>query len=574
MSFLRELQQRNVFKVGAGYAVVAWVLIQVAGEILPTFDTPRWVLQVITLALIVGFPVSLVLAWAFELTPGGILRDDGRHSAPGSGVTTAGDTANRDSRATKRKRLQNSVAVLPFENLSPNPDDSYFAAGLHDEILNQLTKIAALNVIARTSVVQYARTQKSISEIANELNVETVMEGSVRFAGDRVRVTTQLIDATSDAHMWSETYERPFKDIFAIESDIAINVANAMQATFSAAERREIEKIPTTSPAAYGLYLRARHIVYTGGGEAERAHQLLDRAIQIDPRFARAYGLKAMIYAASFVNTEQRAGVGATDRETLEQEVRSWAEKAFAIDPKNPEARAAIRTLSILTWHWSDFEQAMEPGDETSLVTFGLWFYSWRGQREYAVQLGEKIAKLNPNDAAVHMSLGVVYAYAGDRDASNEAFRKMLEMAPEIVLGHTFLAFNEIAMGNSDRALEELRLEEELLGDDTRRIVFLPDLAYCYSRIGHHDDAKRILQELETLGRTMDLGAGTWATAYLAMGDEKRALEQLELVAQKARNHETDQGFLNVMSLRMNHLDDPTLKKPEFVEVFSRIKGD
>nr|NIO39541.1 hypothetical protein [Burkholderiales bacterium] len=472
MSFLRELQQRNVFKVGAGYAVVAWVLIQVAGEILPTFDTPRWVLQAITLGLILGFPVSLILAWIFELTPGGILRDAREYTA-------ADDSSARDFGARQRERLQNSVAVLPFDNLSPNPDDSYFAAGLHDEILNQLTKIASLNVIARTSVLQYADTRKPVSEIADELNVETVMEGSVRFAGDRVRVTAQLIDAANDAHMWSETYERSFDDIFVIESDIAINVANAMQATFSAAERREIEKIPTTSPAAYGLYLRARHIVYTGGGEADRAHELLDRAIEMDPRFARAYGLKAMILAASFVNTEQSAGVGAMDRDALEQEVRAWAEKAFAIEPKNPEARAAIRTLSILTWHWSDFEQAMEPGDETRLVTFGLWFYSWRGQRDYAVELGERIAELNPNDAAVHMSLGVVYAYAGDRSASNRSFQRMLEMAPEIVLGHTWLAFNEIAMGNTDRALEELRLEEDLLGDDTRRIVFLPDLAYC-----------------------------------------------------------------------------------------------
>jgi Flp pilus assembly protein TadD len=216
----------------------------------------------------------------------------------------------------------------------------------------------------------------------------------------------------------------------------------------------------------------------------------------------------------------------------------------------------------------------MEPGDETRLVTFGLWFYSWSGQREYAVQLGERIAELNPNDAAVHMSLGVVYAYAGNRSASNKAFRRMLELAPEIVLGHTWLAFNAIAAGGLDRALEELRLQENLLGDDTRRIVFLPDLAYCYSRIGRRDDADRILQEIESLGSTIDLGAGTWATAYLAMGDEEKALEQLELVAQKARNHETDQGFLNVMSLRMNHLDDPTLKKPEFVEVFGRICGD
>jgi TolB-like protein len=590
MSFFGELRRRHVFRVGAGYAVVAWLLIQVAGAILPTFSAPLWVLQTVTLLLILGFPLSLVIAWAFDLTPEGIKRtlidsdvSDGGQRAlletTGSGELRgpAPSARSAPSRLTLKSpdsgRLRNSVAVLPFANLSPNPDDAYFAAGLHDELLNQLAKISALNVIARTSVLQYEGARRPVAEIAHELNVETIMEGSVRFARDRVRVTTQLIEAASGTHLWSETYERPFDDIFAIESDIAINVATAMKAKFSPAEQRAIEKIPTESAAAYGLYLQARNILFTGAGESDHAHGLLDRAIEIDPQFARAHGLQAMIHGASFANTAQSEGVGPEGREALERQVRSHAERALAIDPKDPDARAALRTLSILTWHWSEFDQHLEPGDENSLASFGLWFYSWRGQRDYAVRLGERIAELNPNDVGAHLSLAIVYAYAGNRAASSRTFRRMMEVIPDSPLAHIWLAFNEIALGNRERALEELRLVEKLLGNH-RHIVFLPDLAYCYAQIGRPEDAERVMREIETLGSGVDLGAGTWATAYLAIGDEKQALEQLERVAAKARNHESDQGFLNVMSLRMNHLADPTLEKPEFVDVFSRITGD
>jgi TolB-like protein len=572
MGFWRELQKRNVYKVGAAYSVSAWLLIEIADVILPTFNVPQWVQQALIVVLVLGLPVSLILAWAYELTPQGLKRDPrDQHDAPDE----TGDAEPQSLlQAPPRARLPDSIAVLPFDNLSPDPDDKFFAAGLHDEILNQLTKISALNVIARTSVLQYEGTRKPIAVIADELNVENVMEGSVRFANNRVRVTSQLIDTESGAHRWSETYQRPFDDIFAIESDIALSVARAMEAAFSRAERKAVEAVPTTSSAAYGLYLQARQIVVTGAGKAELVHELLDQALRLDPNFARACGLKALMYAFLFVNTEQSASVQAMDHEALESKVREWADRAFAIDPKDEDARAAIRTLSVLTWHWSDFEENIEPGDENELTSINLWFYSWSGQKERAVEIGEKVAALNPNDASAHLSLAIVYAYAGQREASSQSFHRMIELSPEVVLGHHWLAFNEVALGNEEAALREMQLVEQLLGDDQRKIVFLPDLAYAYSRVGRHDDARRIVAEMEVLAGDKDLGAGSWVAAHLAMGDEQKALEQLEILAEKARNHETDGGFLNVMSLRMNHLADPTLEKPEFVDVFSRIVGD
>ncbi|MEP5568737.1 MAG: hypothetical protein ABJN62_12930 [Halioglobus sp.] len=573
MSFFGKLQERHVFRVGAGYMVSAWLLMQIADVVMPTFDTPQWVLQALIVFLVLGFPVSLLLAWAYELTPQGLKRE--RDVEPDSSESSVERSdAQVQTGAESRARLEDSIAVLPFANLSPNAEDKFFASGLHDEILNQLTNISAFNVIARTSVLQYENSLKSVGQIAQELNVEHIVEGSVRFAQNRVRVTAQLIDAETESHLWSETYQRPFDDIFAIESDISLSVAKALKATLSLAEQMEIKRAPTTSPAAYGLYLQARFIITTGAGAASQAHDLLDRALRIDPRFSRACGLKAMLYSTLYVNTEQSSSADATDQKELENTVRSWADRAFDLEPKNAEARSAIRTLSILTWRWTDFQSALEPGDESRLLTFGLWFYSWIGQKEYAVELGERVVDLDPNDPAAHMSLGVVYAYAGRRQASINSFRRMNELSPEVVLGHHWMIFNEIALGNQENALREMSLVKNLLADDDRKIVFLPDLAYAHARLGLHDEARNIVEEMAAIGSKLDLGAGSWATAYLALGDEKKALEQLEIVAEKARRNEPDAGFLNVMSLRMNHMDDPSLAKPEFEEVFKKIVGE
>lgn len=287
--FIDQLRRRNVFKVGASYAVGAWIALQAAGILLPTFDAPHWVMRVVAALLILAFPVVLVLAWVFEVTPDGIRRtadvpqeqsirgvtshrlnyvlagllgaalifiavdeiwlDEAQ--APRAAAAAPATAGSGDVAAVAQTPvLPNSVAVLPLDNLTANPDNAYVATGLHEEILNQLAKLKNVSVIARTSVLQYGERRPPIPEIARALNVQSVMEGSVRYSGTRIRVTTQLIDAATGTQMWSETYDREFGDIFAIESDIAMNVANALRAEFSEAERRAITQAPTVSDEA------------------------------------------------------------------------------------------------------------------------------------------------------------------------------------------------------------------------------------------------------------------------------------------------------------------------------------
>ncbi|HUO68781.1 MAG TPA: hypothetical protein VMV37_14665 [Gammaproteobacteria bacterium] len=621
MSFWAELRRRNVFRVGGVYLATAWLFSQVGGVVAQTFDAPPWPMRLLLVLLALGFPVALVLAWLFELTPEGLrltrdvapdasLRPEiGRRldyvligmiallvvvlvadnwllparESPAAGVATANGSPPAGAIAAPaaepaRAVLPNSVAVLPLENLSPDPNNAFVAAGLHEEILNQLSKLRNLNVIARTSVLRYAENRPPIVEIARALNVKSIMEGSIRYAGNRIRVTTQLIDASTDANLWSETYERKFDDIFAIESDIAMSVANALAVKFSSAEQAALEAPPTSSAEAYTLYLQAYQIWQTafsggGGNGAQLVQELLDRAISIDPKFARAYALKANAYNAALVNTVQGTAVASEGREVLERNARENAERALTLDPSETLARLALRAGNVVTWRWGNYVETLTPAEERELESPTLWVISWLGRHSDALRIARANAALGPNDAVTQQNLGIVLAYAGDRAGSTASFERSLALSPVNLLTRAWLAYNLIATGQESRGAQDLQLIERAVGSEPP-IVFLPELAYAYSRAGRAEDAARLFAAIESRAAKTEVGAGTWAMGYLAVGDETAALRQLEIAAEKARKHEPDQGYLQLMNLRMNFLADSRLGKPPFAEALSRIRGD
>jgi TolB-like protein len=600
-----RVQEHKIIQWGLAYLGAALALAHGDDLVSHAFQWPEVVSRVFMIGLIAGFPIALTLAWyhghrglkgispaelaiiSLLLLIGAVfftasLRPSTAESAAheGAGVASqrtsapgsepaAAPSGSKTAPDMQRSVLPNSVAVLPFDNLSPDPKDAYFAAGIHEEVLSQLAKLSNLNVISRTSVARYANTDLSISQIGAELRVRTVMESSVRYANNRVRITAKLVDAATDQRLWSDVYERDLADVFAVQADIAMNIANALQAKFSPAEQRTLEQRPTSSSVAYALYLEARGFA-TGG--IDKAQTLLDRAIAIDPQFGRAYGLKAALYGVSFLNTTQGSGVAPEGRAELESRVREYAQRAMAIDPTDADARAALRGLNQITWRWPAYERDLQAGDEARLTAAQLWVLYWMGSAQ-AVRIGEKVAELNPNDQGAHLGLGVLYAYAGDRPASIRSLGRALALAPTNPLSRVWLAYNAIALGNLVEALADLQAVEQLLGDN-RPIVLLPELAYAYARIGRSDDARRLFAEIQALGSKSDIGAGTWALAYVAIGDDKQALRSLETMVQKARKHEPDQGYINVMNLKMNFLADPHIKEPAFADVLSRIRGD
>src|SRR5437868_12691803 len=321
-----ELKRRNVYKVAIAYAIVAWLLIQAASILFPTFEAPAWVMKVFVTAIILGFPVALIFAWAFEITPEGIKRAEDvspnesitRHTgrklvwitvvlaiiAAGlfayqllrskPSATTASSTTLAPSGAATIP--EKSIAVLPFENLSDEKQNAFFTDGVQDEILTDLAKIADLKVISRTSVMQYkSGVARNLRKIGEELGVTHVVEGSVQRAATKIRVNAQLIDARNDAHLWAQTYDRDLADVFAIQSEIAKAIADQLQAKLSHNAKKNIEQPPTTDLAAFDLYSRAKSLVPMAGfstmGEPDlrKAIELLDEAVKRDPSFFDAY---------------------------------------------------------------------------------------------------------------------------------------------------------------------------------------------------------------------------------------------------------------------------------------------
>ena len=294
-SFFRELKRRHVYRVAVAYAVVGWLVIQVAATIAPALHLPGAVTTAVVVLVLLGFPVALVLAWAFELTPGGFTR-----TAPSTNARTP-DAARADS-PSATDIPKKSIAVLPFESLSSDEENAFFADGVQNEILTTLAKVADLKVISRTSVMQYKSAEKrNLPEIAQALKVAHVLEGSVQRSANRVRVNAQLIDARTDAHLWAQTYDRELADVFAIQSEIAGTIANQLHAKISPREKAALNDAPTHDLAANALYVEAMHLRSASSSTNAKqsllqAAQLLDAAVARDPNFVVAYCLLSTVH--------------------------------------------------------------------------------------------------------------------------------------------------------------------------------------------------------------------------------------------------------------------------------------
>src|SRR5947209_6402928 len=342
-SFFAELKRRNVYKVAVAYAVAAWLLIQIATQVFPFFEAPNWAVRLVVLLLVLGFPVALILAWAFELTPEGIkraetvARPESIRRATGRkldfliigilllviGLFAYGHFDKRAPMAppplaTASAALnEKSIAVLPFENLSRDPDNAFFADGVQDAILADLAKVADLKVISRTSVMQYKNAgTRNLREVGQQLGVAHVLEGSVQRIGGKVRVSAQLINASTDAHEWAENYDRPVDDVFAIQSEIAKKIADQLQAKISPREKMAMSRTPTTDLAANRLYLQAKDLFRAASNDPNgnqglaEGVRVLDEAVTHDPQFLLAYCLLARthleIYWEGFDHTPAR----------------------------------------------------------------------------------------------------------------------------------------------------------------------------------------------------------------------------------------------------------------------------
>jgi len=600
-SVWEELKRRNVVKVAVAYAVVAWLLVQVVGTVLPFFAAPNWIGRVFMFFVVLGFPIALVIAWAYELTPDGIERADavaasesitsvtGRKlervtigalvlalaffvfkdqlGLPVEEATVAESAATVIEPVTDEEAnevLPNSVAVLLCDNLSPNPDDAYFSASIHEEILNQLVKISSLNVIARTSVLQYAEDPLPIPEVARELNVGAVMECSVRFAGTAIMVTAQLIDPVTNSHLWSDTYPGDMSDlsaVFEMQADIAMNIANALRAEFSVDEQERLGKQATVSAEAYTLYLKS--ISLQGAGPVARI-RLLDEAIELDPEFALAYARKAQRLASAM-----RFGSGRTpEREQLTIDL---AEKALSIDPDLAGAQLALAAVHELNWRRADAESTyakalkLYPNDPDVALSYAI-FKRATGEYEEAIRLAQIAARLDPNTRNNWHQLAVIYMHAENNDAAYPAIQNSLALGPNSLGSNFELGWVYIARGDLVAARDQFR-EYNWSAIQTAAPALLAWSAIGLERAGLQQEAEQVAADFLKRFPSDPTTSISRATVYVANHEYDLAYEELE----KAVNGPVPLEINSTIEFKVNRWGHPVLEEPRFVALRDKL---
>ena len=480
MAFLAELKRRRVGKVAIAYGAIAWAVTEASSVVLPALRLPEWTVTFIVVFLLVGFPVAMVLAWIFDVGPQGIERTEPLRGEPVSTrvklrlayaavvlLLMAGLGYLLYERGFGRAHAgqpHESIAVLPFTNLSGDPARDYFSDGMSEELLNLLARVPGLQVASRTSSFAYKGRNVDIREVGRELGVETVLEGSVRQAGDQVRITAQLIDAETGFHLWSETYERRLEDIFQVQDEIAAAIVDKLRIQLAPQEQRLAvrDKAPTQNVQAYEFYLQGRDVWKRRGEEnLRRAIDLYQRAIGLDPAFARAHAALASAYVVLPGYTKEEG-----DEAQLIPMAEAAARQALSIDPKIGEAHAVLAQMNAQRGELLDAESgfffaiSLEPNEATPHHWYSL-LLSEVGRLELALEQARRAHELDPRSAVIAFNLANMYLMKGN-DA--EALR-YAKVAQELGMGkgiHGVEAEVALRRRQWDEARRLLAEQEEL----------------------------------------------------------------------------------------------------------------
>ena len=479
MSLFAELKRRNVFRVGIAYIVLAWLLLQVGDTLAPALRLPEWVNSALAFFLILGFPLAIFFAWAFEMTPEGLKleKDVDREKSitPQTGrkldrtiiallVVALGYFVWQSQKVpepelAERVAGQESIAVLPFENMSSDAEQEYFSDGLTEELLNLLARIPELKVTSRTSAFFYKGKDIKLSDVGRELDVDHILEGSVRKSGQKIRITAQLIEVSTDAHLWSETWDRNLDDVFEIQDEIAKKVVNELRVQLLG----ELPHAKATDGETYALYLQARHTINQRTYESLfRGEELIEKAIALDPTYAPAWVLKANIYS-------QQGDVGSRPSQEAGTLARAAVNRALELDPENAAAHAL--SGDILMSFEQDyaaaraaFERAIEldPNDVDAMWQASM-YYAFIGQPERGLQLGLQTYERDPLFVPNHTTLGYIYNMLGRHEEAEAIGRKRAEVSPDSYGTYYYLAASVLYQGRYEEALE-LAEQERLDG--------------------------------------------------------------------------------------------------------------
>ena len=584
-NFFAELKRRNVVRMAGLYLVGAWLLTQVASTVLPMFGAPDWLPRSIVILLAIGFVPALIFSWVFELTPQGLKRDE--DVRPEESI--APQTARRMNRmiiavlvlalgyfavdkfvfAPRRVSSPNdpssainakSIAVLPFDNLSRDPDNAYFCEGVQDEILTRLAKVADLKVISRTSTQHFKSAPDNLPQIAKQLGVAHIVEGSVQKSNDQVRVNVQLINAMTDAHLWAETYDRKLTDIFTVESEIAKTIADTLQARLTGSEKNSIAKTPTVDPEAYELYLRGKFFAEKRtGADLRKSIEYYDQSIAKDPGYPLAYvGLAdshLLLTAYGAISTKEAASPA-----------RAALKKALALDDSLAQAHASSGLLANLELDLNraitELERAIQlnPNYATAHHWIALPLMAI-GQSDRAIVEGKRAIELDPLSLICNADLAWVYFNARRYDETEAQARKTLEMDPRFYVAHYYLGEALQFKGKLTDATAEYQKSFESNNDP----FSLAMLGQACARQGKTDEARKILARLREQAKSQYISPYAFAVVLTALGDKARAIDELE------RGYD-DTGFY-ISLIKVDPLFDDLRGDPRFEALVQKIAG-
>jgi TolB-like protein/Tfp pilus assembly protein PilF len=498
--FFAELQRRNVYRVAVAYGVVSWLLIQVTTQIFPVFEIPNWGARLVILVLALGFPVALVLAWAYEITPEGIKHTEdvapGKPIAPHRGrtldfviicvllavIAVMAFRYFRGAEPETPKIPAKSLAVLPFENRSEDKANAYFADGIQDEILTRLSKVTDLRVISRTSTQHYKSAPDNLQEIGKQLGVANILEGSVQKVGNTVRVNVRLIRIATDEHLWAESYNRKLDDIFSVESEVAGAIADKLNARLSGAEKQELAARPTNNPEAYDAYLRGLAVSersYLLQADATKAMQLFESAVRLDPNFALAWARLSRMHSIIFLYSD----ASAARRDSAYQALQ----KALQLQPDLLDAQLAEGYYQY--WVVHDYNRARE--------------------------ILERVQSKWPNNSETPRALALVARRQGRWDESLAHLHEALELDPRNLQTLTHASLTSRFMRQYQMAFKFIDRALDIAPTDN---VALALKAGIYQALGQLDQADAVLARMQ-MDASDESAIGAKATQLLLRHD-------------------------------------------------------
>jgi TolB-like protein/Tfp pilus assembly protein PilF len=540
-NFFAELKRRNVYKVAVAYAVVAWLLMQVASQLFPFFDIPNWAVRLVVLLLVIGFPIALILAWAFELTPEGIKRTGEIERGPRprnrawiyivviAGAISTGLFFLGRFTAGPRQRVSESVpaksiAVLPFENAIHDADTEYLSDGISEALINSLTELQQLKVIARSTAFRYKGKQIDPQGVGRDLNVRTVLMGVVRQAGDRLNVQVDLVDATTGAQLWGQEYERKLADVLAVKQALVREVTEKLKVRLTGEQQQRLTQRDTINPDAYQFYLRGRY--YWNKRTAEnlkKAMEQFQQAVEKDPNYALAYvGL-----GDCYLLLEDYAGTPASE---TYPKAKAFAERALQLDSSLAEAHTSLAYVYTNLWQWEqakeEFERAIKlnPNYSTAPHWYSLCLLDL-GRIDEAMAEIERAHELDPLSLIIGTTRTYAYFAKGDVNSATAQCKRVVDLDPNFPRAHEYLGLAYLKQGRPSEAMAELQKAVELSGRERRP---LRDLGYGYAISGKRVETLAVLKELVRKYEKGQAIGQDVAAVYAGLGEKDQAFAWLE----------------------------------------------